>query len=96
MDERTYFVYIITNKYNTTLYTGVTNNLYRRVLEHKSGFGSEFSKRYNLTKLVFYELSRDVRSAIWREKQIKGGSRNNKIEMINLMNPDWIDLFDDL
>lgn len=96
MDEKTYFVYIITNKYNTTLYTGVTNNLYRRVLEHKSGIGSMFCKRYNLTKLVFYEFSRDIRSAIWREKQIKGGSRNNKIEMINLMNPDLIDLFDDL
>jgi putative endonuclease len=76
------------------LYTGVTNNLQRRVIEHRSGKGGAFSKRYKMYKLVYYESGNDITMAISREKQIKGGSRQNKIEMINNFNPDWEDLFD--
>jgi putative endonuclease len=91
-----YYVYIMTNKYNTVLYTGVTNNLKQRVYRHKEGTGSKFTNKYNLKKLVFYETSDDVNTAISREKQIKAGSRKNKIDLINQMNPDWNDLYDDL
>jgi len=69
----------MTNKHNTTLYTGVTNNLPRRVHEHKSGIGSKFTHRYNIYKLVYYETTNDIEAAIIREKQIKGGSRQKKI-----------------
>ncbi len=96
MEERIYQVYILTNQYHTTLYTGVTNNLYRRLDEHISGVGSSFVKRYNLTKLVYCELFEDPRSAITREKQIKGGSRKSKVELIESINPEWKDLLDDL
>ena len=96
MKERLYCVYIMTNEHKTTLYTGVTNNLQLRVLQHKSGEGSTFTRRYNITKLVYYEVTRDIRAAIWREKQIKAGSRQNKIGLIESNNPDWKDLFDDL
>jgi len=96
MTEKFYCIYIITNSHNTTLYTGVTNNLFRRLLEHKSGEGSKFAKRYNLTKLVYFEVTSDINAAITREKQIKAGSRRNKIDLINSINPDWQDLFDEL
>ena len=96
MTEKIYCVYIITNSHNTTLYSGVTNNLFRRLLEHKSGEGSKFAKRYNLTKLVYFEVTNDINAAITREKQIKAGSRQNKIDLINSVNPDWTDLFDEL
>ncbi len=96
MSEKLYSVYILTNSHNTTLYTGVTNNLFRRLLEHKSGEGSKFAKRYNLTKLVYFEVTSDINAAITREKQIKAGSRRNKIDLINSINPDWQDLFDEL
>ena len=89
MNERALYIYILTNKYNTTLYTGVTNNLNRRLQEHKSGAGSKFAKKYNLSKLVFYEVVNDVRTAINREKQIKAGSRNSKLDLIASMNPEW-------
>jgi putative endonuclease len=91
-----YCVYIMTNKYNTVLYTGVTNNLLRRVSEHKEGRGGNFTNRYKVTKLVYYEFTGDVNSAILREKQIKAGSRRKKIELVNEMNPEWKDLFDSL
>ena len=94
--ERQYYVYIMTNKYNTVLYTGVTNNLRRRVFEHKQGRDSSFTSRYNVTKLVYYEIGRDVDSAIAREKQIKAGSRKKKFELVENMNPDWVDLYDEL
>ena len=71
------------NKYNIVLYTGVTNDLRRRVYEHKDKMIEGFSKKYNVTKLVYYEVFRDVKSAIFREKQIKGGSRAKKNELIN-------------
>ena len=91
-----YFVYILTNRNNTTLYTGVTNNLYLRVKQHKSGKGSKFTSKYHTTKLVYYEVFDDVYAALNREKQIKGGSRKKKIDLINEDNPAWIDLFPEL
>jgi putative endonuclease len=96
MNDKTYCVYILTNRYNTTLYTGVTNNLKRRVYEHRSGKGGAFTSRYNLTKLVYYEVTNDVNAAIAREKQIKAGSRQKKIDLVNSMNPEWRDLYDDV
>ena len=96
MSEKYYCVYIITNQHNTTLYTGVTNNLVRRVLQHKAGEGSTFAHRYNLTKLVYYEVTCDINAAIIREKQIKAGARQKKVDLINSINPDWKDLFDEL
>jgi len=96
MIDKTYCVYIMTNKHNTTLYTGVTNNLHRRVHEHKSGIGSKFTHRYNISKLVYYETTNDIQAAIIREKQIKGGSRQKKIDLVNSINPGWRDLSDDL
>jgi len=81
----------MTNLHNT-LYTGITNNLFRRVQEHKQGEGGQFSGRYKMKKLVYFEIYRDVRTAIAREKQIKGGSRMKKAELISTLNPDWLDL----
>lgn len=78
------------------LYTGVTNDLQRRVTEHRSGKGSKFTAKYHLTKLVFFECGDDVYAAMEREKQIKGGSRQSKENLINAMNPNWNDLFDEL
>jgi len=94
--ERVYYVYIMTNFQNTVLYTGVTNNLKRRVYEHKHGIGSVFTKSYNVNKLVYYEVCEDIRSAIGRERQIKGGSRQKKINLVNNLNPDWRDLYDEI
>ena len=87
-----YFVYILTNKHNTTLYTGVTNNLERRLYEHRHKLVEGFTKRYNLDKLVYYEATTEVRSAIEREKQIKGWTRSKKDCLIETMNPQWRDL----
>jgi len=83
----------MTNKNHTVLYTGVTNNLLRRVLEHKSGKGSSFTKKYNIDKLVFFECGDDINVAIAREKQIKAGSRKKKVDLINSINKEWKDLF---
>ena len=93
MKEFQYFVYIMTNQDHTVLYTGVTNDLQRRVIEHRSGKGGAFSKRYKMYKLVFYESGGDIKIAIFREKQIKAGSRQKKIDLINSINPDWEDLY---
>jgi putative endonuclease len=84
----------MTNAHNTVLYTGVTNELQRRVMEHKEGKGG-FTKKYNVTKLVYFECGNDVRAAIAREKQIKAGSRQKKNDLINSINPEWNDLFDE-
>jgi putative endonuclease len=89
-------VYIMTNRYNTVLYTGVTSDLRRRVWEHKTCVGSIFASRYRATKLVYYEVTPSIDSAILREKQIKGGSRQKKVDLINRMNPSWADLADTL
>ena len=86
----------MTNSHNTGLYTGVTNDLISRVGEHKSGRGSEFTSKYNVTKLVYFDRTGDVKAAITREKQIKGGSRKKKIDLVNSINPDWRDLFEEI
>jgi len=86
-----YYVYIMTNK-SRTLYTGVTNNLQRRVFEHKNKLINGFTKKYNITKLIYYEVTNEVTSAIAREKQIKGWLRKKKITLIESMNPEWKDL----
>ena len=94
--ERQYYVYIMSNRHNSVLYTGITNNLERRVYEHKQELVEGFTKKYRVTKLVYYEIFDDPENAIWREKQIKAGSRAKKIALINAMNPDWRDLYEDL
>jgi len=91
-----YYVYILTNFNNTVLYTGVTNNLIRRVYEHKEKLADSFTKKYNINKLVYYEVFNDIEFAITREKQIKGGSRKKKIELIDGFNKDWEDLYTQL
>jgi putative endonuclease len=91
-----YFVYILTNARRTVLYTGVTNDLLRRVGDHKSKTFRGFTSRYNVDRLVYFEETNDVSAAIAREKQIKAGSRWRKISLIEAMNPQWRDLFDDL
>ena len=94
--NRQYYVCIMTNKRNTVLYTGVTNDLERRVYEHKAKLVEGFTKKYNVTKLVYYDIFEDPRNAILREKQIKGGSRQKKIDLINGMNREWRDLYEEL
>ena len=76
---REYCVYLMTNAHNTVIYCGVTNNLARRVYEHKNGLGGIFTKKYNVDKLVYFEVGDNVNAALAREKQIKGGSRKKKI-----------------
>jgi putative endonuclease len=93
---RQYFVYILTNKNNTVLYTGVTNDIQRRMFEHKSGEGGMFTKKYNVHKLVYYEGGADIRAAIGREKQIKANSRQYKIDLIDKLNPEWNDLYEEV
>jgi putative endonuclease len=93
--DKEYWVYILTNAYHTVLYTGVTNDLRTRVSDHKAGRGSYFTGRYNVSKLVYYERGSDIKVAIDREKQIKGGSRQKKVDMISGFNPEWKDLFDE-
>lgn len=87
-----YAVYIMTNERNTVLYTGVTNDLRRRADEHKQKLIEGFTKKYNLTKLVCYELFEDINAAIVREKQIKGWLRKKKIALVESMNAKWEDL----
>jgi putative endonuclease len=84
----------MTNKYNKVLYTGITDDLKRRAYEHRQKLANGFTKKYNVFKLVYYEVFEDPENAILREKQIKGGSRQKKLDLINGMNPDWQDLYD--
>ena len=91
MGQRNYYVYILTNAHHTVLYTGVTNDLRRRLEEHRTGHGSGFAKRYNAHKLVYAERFQYVHDAIAREKQIKAGSRRKKMDLIEAQNPDWRD-----
>ena len=86
-----YYVYIMTNK-SRTLYTGVTNDLERRVYEHKQKLVPGFTAKYNITRLVYFEVTQDVKAAITREKQIKGWLRSKKIALIESVNPEWKDL----
>ena len=83
----------MTNKHNKVLYTGITSDLKRRVYEHKEKRISGFTKQYNISKLVYYEIYQDPENAILREKQIKAGSRQKKIDLINAMNRGWLDLY---
>jgi len=94
--KRQYFVYIMTNPRNTVLYTGVTGDLKRRVWEHKTKAVPGFTARYNVVKLVYFEVFDDPEEAILREKRIKGGSRAKKIALINAFNPQWGDLYEEL
>ena len=91
--RKQYYIYILANKYNTVFYVGVTNDLKKRVYEHKMKLVAGFSKKYNLDKLVYYEQSDNAYQAITREKQIKGGPRRKKIELIYSMNKDFEDLY---
>jgi putative endonuclease len=94
--DRQYYVYIMTNKHNNVLYTGITNDLKRRVYEHKEKLLNGFTKKYNITKLVYYEVFEDPENAILREKQIKAGSRQKKIDLINSANREWLNLYEKL
>jgi putative endonuclease len=87
-----YFVHIITNKHRTVLCTGVSNELERRVAEHISGLVKGFASRYHLNRLLWFEVTREVRAAIGREKEIKGWLRSKKVALINSLNPEWKDL----
>ena len=89
-------IYIMANKRNGTLYVGVTSNLQRRAYEHKQGAIDGFTKKYNCKLFVFYEIHDIMESAILRERQIKAGSRNKKIGLIDTMNPQWTDLYEDI
>ena len=86
-------VYIMANKQNGALYTGVTSNLIQRVFQHKNGATKGFTHRYNCKRLVYYELFTDMEWAILREKQIKAGSRKQKLKLIESLNPEWVDLY---
>ena len=90
--NKQYFVYILTNKTNRVIYIGMTDNLERRIYEHKNKLVEGFSKKYNLHKLVYYEITDDVNSAIRREKQLKNWHRDWKINLVNQFNPEWEDL----
>lgn len=90
------YIYILFNKRNGTLYTGVTSNLVQRIYQHKNKVIDGFSKKYDIDKLGYYEVFDDIESAIIREKQIKSGSRSNKIKLIESLNPEWKDLYDSI
>ena len=92
--NKQYYIYMMTNNGNSVIYVGVTGNLAKRVYQHREGLYEGFAKRYNVVKLVYYEVFSDATNAITREKQLKGGSRKRKIELITAFNPDWLDLYD--
>ena len=92
--SKNYYVYLMSNKTNSVIYAGVTNDLLRRVYEHKSKVNKGFTQKYNVTKLVYYEIFSSIVCAISREKQIKAGSRQKKVNLINSFNKDWEDLYD--
>jgi len=90
------YVYLMTNKINTVIYTGVTSDLVKRVYQHKKKMVEGFTKKYNIEKLVYYEVFDDMESAITREKQIKAGSRQKKMDLIKRMNSGFKDLYDEI
>jgi putative endonuclease len=94
--NKQYYVYIMTNRHNGVLYTGVTSNLKKRVYEHKEKVVEGFTKRYNITKLIYFEVFDDPENAIMREKKIKAGSRQKKIDLVNSRNQRWLDLYEDI
>ncbi len=87
------YIYLLANKHNNVLYTGVTSDLIRRVYEHKAKLVKGFTQKYNVDRLVYYEECANIVSAIEREKQIKAWSRKKKDELINTLNPEWLDLY---
>lgn len=89
-----YFIYILANKPWGTLYIGVTNNLPKRVTQHKYGFVDGFTKKYHVHRLVYYEMYTDIKEALHREKQLKWWKRNWKMELIKKTNPKWLDLYE--
>jgi|SRR5712691_2806382 len=91
-----YFVYILTNKSHTVLYVGVTSDLMKRIYQHRMKLVRGFTSRYHVDKLGYFEVFDDAYTAISREKQIKGGSRAKKLDLINSMNPQWNDLYETL
>ena len=93
MAKKCGYIYLLTNKTNKVIYTGVTSNLQKRVYEHKQKFIDGFTKKYNIDKLVYYEVFDSIEDAIVREKQIKGGSRKDKIKLIGRDNPEYRDLY---
>jgi putative endonuclease len=94
--EKQYYVYLLSNYTNTVIYTGVTNNLVKRIYQHKNKLIKGFTEKYNVTKLVYFEVCNTPYEAITREKQIKAGSRKKKIDLIYTKNPTWRDLFDEI
>ncbi len=95
MQKNNYFVYIISNWNNKVIYIGVTNDLERRLYEHKNKLFDGFTKKYNLNKLVYYEVTSDIKSAIQREKEIKKWRREKKNQLIEAINPKWEELLED-
>jgi putative endonuclease len=94
--QKQFFVYILTNDTHTVLYTGVTNDLMRRLYEHREGINKGFTRRYHVRQLMYYEMFDDALSAIQHEKQIKAGSRQKKLDLIKKMNPERRDLYEEL
>ena len=94
--QRQYYVYILTNSSHKTLYVGVTNDLKRRVYEHKHGTSDGFTKKYHVNMLMYYEIFESIEYAIRREKQLKGGSRKQKIDLINSINKEWRDMYGEI
>lgn len=92
--QKQYYVYIMTNEHNSVIYTGVTQDLKKRTYEHREKMVDGFTKKYNINKLVYYEIFDSSCSAITREKQIKCTSRQKKVNLIKTLNPDWDDLYD--
>jgi putative endonuclease len=96
MEGKKYFVYIATNFRHTVLYTGVTNNIFERAFQHQEKLSKKsFTAKYNVGKIVWYEFFSDIEAAITREKQIKAGSREKKIALINMVNPRWRDMVEE-
>jgi putative endonuclease len=93
MRDRQYFVYIMTNKSKTAIYTGMTNDLYGRVFQHKQKFVHGYTSQHNIDRLVYFEVGESVESIIAREKQIKSWKRQKKIDLVNTVNPKWEDLY---
>ncbi len=96
MDEKVFFVYMLTNISRSVLYAGVTNNLQRRMAEHRSGIIDGFTKKYRCTILVYFEATGEAYAAITREKEIKGWTRAKKNVMVNSVNPNWDDLYESI
>lgn len=93
---KSYYVYILTNKTNTVLYTGVTSNLIKRIYEHKNNAVDGFTKKYMIHKLIYYEPYQNIQEALTREKQLKAGTRKKKEALINSLNPEWTDMYNSI